>query len=385
LLWLFGPLLNPFINFALIGLAYGLPNLLKLTNMTEVLLAALPIIIIVSVLFVYFQRQFKRLQQQQKDQQEPVIKMVTDWNQQTFSQLTQLRQEMQNRLDQSAKALNEQTGVINQQMLVSNKTISERLDKASEVIGGVQKHLGQLSEVSGYIKDLHDTLQAPKLRGNIGEQILTDLIKQHIPQEKFILQHSFKDGLTVDAAIQTAEGIIPVDSKFPMEAFRRYQQSQNEQDRLAAGKEFANAVRKHIRDITGKYIKPDEGTVDFAVMYIPSEPIAYEILVNFPELVEYAQESRITITSPNQFNAFLRVVLIGMEKQQVGQQIKVVLQTLKTIQQEAGKIEETLLLTNKHLTNAKRSSDDALTGFTRLRGKIDNYQVEQPKQATLLD
>lgn len=335
------------------------------------------------LLFFYLSKQLKKLEQ--KDDQEPVLKMVTQWNQQTLSQLDQLRHELQNRLDQSSRALSDQTNVINQQMLTSNKTISERLDKAAEVIGGVQKHLGQLSEVSGYIKDLHDTLQAPKLRGNIGEQILTDLIKQHIPQEKFSLQHSFKDGLTVDAAIQTAEGIIPVDSKFPMEAFRRYQQAENENERQTASKEFINAVRKHIRDITGKYIKPDEGTLDFAVMYIPSEPIAYEILVNFPELVEYARENKVTITSPNQFNAFLRVVLIGMEKQQVGQEIKMVLQALKTIQQEAGKFEETLLLTNKHLTNAKRSSDDAITGFTRLKGKIDNYQVEQPKQATLLD
>jgi len=349
--------------------------------MSDVFFIVLAIIAGFAAVIVLLKRWLVSLNPQQE--QESLLKLITSWNQQTLNSLNQLRQEMQNRLDQNARAVTQQTNTINKQMITSNRDISQRLERAFQVIGGVQKHLGQLSEVSGYIKDLHDTLQAPKLRGNIGEQILTDLIKQHIPQNKFTLQHAFRDGTIVDAAIQTAEGIIPVDSKFPMDAFRRYQQARSPAERETASKEFVNAVRKHIRDITSKYIKPDEGTIDFAVMYIPSEPIAYEILVNFPDLTEYARDNRVTVTSPNQFNALLRVILIGMERQQVNQQIKYVLQTLKTIQKEAGKFEEALMLVNRHVGYAKNASDKAIIDFTRLKGKIDNYQLDNSEQQSL--
>src|SRR3990167_7093859 len=102
-----------------------------------------------------------------------------------------------------------------------SKSFNERLDNAAKVIGDVQKNIGEMSEIGRGMKDLQEFLRSPKLRGNIGEQVLKELLSQMLPKQSFHLQYTFKSGEKVDAAIKTSAGIIPVDSKFPMENFRK--------------------------------------------------------------------------------------------------------------------------------------------------------------------
>lgn len=273
---------------------------------------------------------------------------------------------------------------VQRQLSETERSMNFRLNRAAEVIGEVQKHLGAMSEASSYIKDLHQLLQAPKFRGGFGEQILNDLLKQTFPREKFSLQHAFRSGAIVDALITTAEGSIPIDAKFPMDSFKRYGNATNDEERKLAGKEFVRDCKKHIDDISSKYILPEEGTIDFAVMYIPSEPIAYEIINNFPEILDFAHQKHVSIASPNQFYSFLKVVMIGFEKQQVSSQARQILAHLKAIQRDASLFGEDLRLVNRHLTNAKNASDQATTSFTRLEGKIQGVQLseggEEPKK-----
>ncbi|MCR4263554.1 MAG: DNA recombination protein RmuC, partial [Candidatus Roizmanbacteria bacterium] len=166
-------------------------------------------------------------------------------------------------------------------------SLNARLDKAAEVIGHVQKNIGEMSEIGRGMKEMQDFLRSPKLRGTIGEHILKELLTQLLPKQSFHLQYKFRNGVTVDAAIQTANGIIPIDSKFPLENFRNMSQASTEEEKNRFSKLFATDVRKHIKDISQKYILTQEGTIDYALMYIPSEAVYYEI-VNSISLYEYA-------------------------------------------------------------------------------------------------
>src|SRR3989304_4031006 len=126
----------------------------------------------------------------------------------------------------------------------NTQSLNERLDNAARVIGDVQRNIGEFSEIGRGMKDLQEFLRSPKLRGNIGEQVLKELLGQFLPKESFNLQYAFKSGEKVDAAIKTSAGIIPVDSKFPLENFRKMTASQTEAAKKGAEKDFGRDVKK---------------------------------------------------------------------------------------------------------------------------------------------
>src|SRR3989337_3813522 len=140
----------------------------------------------------------------------------------------------------------------------NTESLNRRLDTAARVIGDVQKNIGEMSEIGRGMKDLQEFLRSPKLRGNIGEQVLKELLGQMLPKQSFHLQYTFKSGVIVDAAIKTTAGIIPVDSKFPMENFRRMTSLSSEPASAKSygqvKKDFERDVNKHIDDIYIKYI-----------------------------------------------------------------------------------------------------------------------------------
>lgn len=254
-----------------------------------------------------------------------------------------------------------------QRLEVQNKSFNERLDHAARVIGDVNKNIGEFSEIGRGMKDLQEFLSSPKLRGNIGEQVLKELLKQFLPNESFVLQHTFKSGEKVDAAIMTSGGIIPIDSKFPLENFRKMQKDP------VYKKTFESDVRKHIDDISKKYILTDEGTIDYALMYIPSEVIYYEI-ANNQDLFDYAQSKRVLPVSPTTFYAYLKAILMSFEGQKIEKQAKEILSSLRAIKKDYGKVEENLGVMQKHLVNATNMMSNVYSSFTNLGNKIDNTQ-----------
>ena len=257
-----------------------------------------------------------------------------------------------------------QTG---QRLEFQNKSFNERLDHATRVIGDVNKNIGEFSEIGRGMKDLQEFLSSPKLRGNIGEQVLKELLKQFLPNESFTLQHTFKSGEKVDAAIMTSGGIIPIDSKFPLENFRKMQKDP------VYKKTFESDVKKHIDDISKKYILTDEGTIDYALMYIPSEVIYYEI-ANNQDLFDYAQTKRVLPVSPTTFYAYLKAILMSFEGQKIEKQAKEILSSLRAIKKDYGKVEENLNVMQKHLVNATNMMRSVYSGYTNLGNKIDNTQ-----------
>jgi len=235
----------------------------------------------------------------------------------------------------------------------------------------IAQELGRVQEIGHTLRDFQDFLKSPKLRGGVGEQVLRDLLEQVLPKNNFQIQYQFREGQMVDAIIKTKQGIIPIDSKFPMESFQKYIQAKAEEkeDYL---KEFIRDIKKHIDDIAKKYILPQEGTLDYAIMYVPAESVFSEITLNEPELLEYAHQKKVILVSPNTFYYFLKIIMMGLEGAQIEEVSKKILEGLKAIQQESMKFGEELSVLTSHVDNAKKSSERVSNRYLRLSGKIDN-------------
>ena len=192
--------------------------------------------------------------------------------------------------DQSLLLMQQQLSALQQRLDAFGQTVAEnlqqstasmntRLDKAAQVVGDLREKVGQIHEVGKAAAELVNILRAPKLRGGMGELFLGDLLAQILPPEHYTLQHRFKSGEAVDAAIQIGHRLVPVDSKFPLENFRRVVEAPTDAERAAARKQFMRDVKKHVDAIATKYILPDEGTYDFALMYVPAENVYYETII----------------------------------------------------------------------------------------------------------
>lgn len=250
----------------------------------------------------------------------------------------------------------------------NSQDLNSRLDNAARVISDVQKNVGEMSEIGRSMKDLQEFLRSPKLRGNIGEQVLKELLSQMLPKNSFNLQYTFKSGEKVDAAIKTASGLIPIDSKFPMENFRKMMA--NNPDAAGAKKDFERDVKKHIESISKKYILTEEGTIDYALMYVPSEAVYYEI-VNNNTLFEYAGKYRVLPVSPTTFYAYMKAILMSFEGSKIDDRAKEILATLKAIKKDYSKVEENLRTLGKHITNANNMMGNVASDFEKLGSKID--------------
>ncbi len=288
-------------------------------------------------------------------------------------QLTEMREAQAG--DKSMLMLNQNIQGMQGRIDATTKAINERLDMASRVISGVSKELGSVQEMGRSMKELQDFLRSPKLRGNIGEQILRDLLEQYFAREQFDIQHRFRDGQVVDAILKTDKGIIPIDAKFPMENIQKMLTAEGDDDRALFQREFIKDVKKHMTDISKKYILPSEGTVDFAVMYVPSETVYYELVRSPEDINAFGYEKRVFPVSPNSFYYFLKVLLIGMEGKRVEEASRRILEILRALQTDAVRFGDTLGVLTTHVTNAKAAVDRVNTEYAKLSGKIEDVRL----------
>lgn len=340
---------------------------------------SLPILLIVillcfGILFFFINKKLNALQKPQNDQ------AMIEW-----------LKTMQQSLEVTNRTLNESMQANSTHMVrtlqENSKQLNDRLDKASAVMKEVGVEVGQMSEIGRSMRELQDFLKSPKLRGNIGEQVLKDLITQIFPKNSFHLQYQFKTGDKVDAAIQTDAGILPIDSKFPMENFQKYSKAETENEKEQYKKEFGRDVKKHIDAIARKYILPDEGTMDFALMYVPSESVFYE-LVNMEQIIDYARTQRIYIVSPSTLYAHLQTILLSFEGKKIEQQSKEVFRILRALQIDYEKVNESLDTLGKHIGNASNQYSNVNKGFNTLGQKLSSVkhiQAEVQKEVSKLD
>lgn len=244
------------------------------------------------------------------------------------------------------------------------------------------QELGRVQEIGHTLRDFQDFLKSPKFRGGVGEQVLKDLLAEVLPKNNFQAPYQFQEGQIVDAIVKTKQGLIPIDSKFPMESFQRYAKAKVEA-KANYLKEFIRDIKKHIDDISRKYILPQEGTLDYAIMYVPAESVFSEITTNQPELLEYAHAKKVILVSPNTFYYFLKIIMMGLEGAKIEEASKKILEGLKAIQQESVKFGEELSVLTGHIDDAKKASERVANRYLRLSGRIDHLglleEEEKPK------
>ncbi|MFH1602046.1 MAG: DNA recombination protein RmuC [Candidatus Shapirobacteria bacterium] len=331
----------------------------------------IPVIIVVISLVgvgIYIERKFKNLSSQVKPDEtliEWLKSQQQDW------------QKSQQDFNQTLRSTNQN---IQQVLTASTQSLNKRLDNAAQYMSQVAKEVGQMSEIGRSMKQLQEFLQSPKLRGNIGEEVLKDLIGQMFPKNSFHLQYQFKTGDKVDAALNTEAGILPIDSKFPMENFRKSTSAENKIERAKFKKIFASDVKKHIKAVAKKYVLPEEGTLDFALMYVPSEAVYYEV-VNEPEIIEFARKLRIYIVSPSTLYAVLQTILLSFEGKRIEQEARQVFRLLRAIQQDYQKTETEMSVLGKHIGNAYSKMNEVFQRFSLLGQKISSAtQLPQTKE-----
>ncbi|OGG04970.1 hypothetical protein A2Z33_06795 [Candidatus Gottesmanbacteria bacterium RBG_16_52_11] len=277
-------------------------------------------------------------------------------------------------------AMRGSTADVAQALSANTKQLNLRLDAAAHVIGDLKKNLGEMSEVGRGIKSLQEFLQSPKLRGNIGEQVLSDMIGQAFPKNSFHLQYQFKSGVKVDAVLKTDAGLLCIDAKFPMENFTLMHNGQTDTVRSTAKRGFISDVKKHVSDISRKYILPEEGTMDFALMYIPSEAVYYEIAM-LTELLDYARKLRVYPVSPNTLYAHLQVLLLSYQGKELELKSREVFRLLRAIHRDYTKVEENLSVLGKHVTNAFNTMSTVTQSYTLLGQKLEKTHTFSSDEA----
>ncbi len=279
---------------------------------------------------------------------------------------------------------------INQRLDAVQASVGQSLTATTETIGKIGLQLGGLNEAAKHIlevgKDvssLKDVLQPPKLRGGFGELLLEQLVKQVLADGQYSTQHRFRNNTVVDLVIESPDGLVPVDSKFPIESFRRILLAETDEDRTRARRAFVRDVKLRIDEVA-KYIRPDDGTLDFALMYVPAENIFYETIAGAGDesAMTYALERNVHLCSPNTFHAFLQVVLRGFNGLKVQDDAKEIMARLALFRREFAKFNEEFRVLGNHLNHAKNKHDELKNSSDRL---ADRLEIEVPVQQPLLE
>jgi DNA recombination protein RmuC len=276
--------------------------------------------------------------------------------------------------------VNQRLDAMSQSLQTANSAISSSLGNATNIFGTVQESLGRLSvsnqqimEISKDIASLQELLRSPKLRGQIGEIFLENLLAQVLPKEYFSMQYRFRTGEAVDAVIRLAGRLVPVDAKFSLENFQKMSNTEDEAAKNAARKRFIQDIKNRIDEIASKYILPQENTYDFALMYIPAENVYYEIIIK-EELFPYCLEKKVIPVSPNTFYAYLQVICLGLKGLRIEENAKYILKNLSTLSNEINKFREDFELLGKHVANAHSKYEDSQKRLDRFSDKLTSIQ-----------
>jgi DNA recombination protein RmuC len=282
---------------------------------------------------------------------------------------------------ESATALSDRVALT---LTETNRTVGDRLDATTKVIGDVRHQLGKLEQSSREMLDLghdiarlEDILQPPKLRGALGELFLHELLAQILPSNHYKLQYTFKGGQIVDAVVILRSGMVPIDAKFPLESFRRILAAEDEDARKQAKRSFLRDIKGHIDAIASKYIRLDENTFDFALMYVPAENVYYETIIKDDAfggdaaLFAYALKKRVIPVSPNSFYAYLQTIILGLRGMRVEERSREIIDTLGRLQKEFDLFADAFRLVGQHLDNSVKKFGEAQKRFGKVESKVE--------------
>jgi DNA recombination protein RmuC len=277
--------------------------------------------------------------------------------------------ELQRRVDALVSQLPQSVADGTAQQARSLADVREQMVRLSEAAA-------RLETIGASVAAVEELLQVPQLRGTLGEVWLEELLRQVFPEGLYQTQYAFRSGERVDAVLRVGPRLVPIDAKFPLEACRRMLAAEgNAADRERRA--FRRSLRERVDEIADKYIRPAEGTFEFALMYIPAENVYYEAVVRGEEVerdesvIGYALGRRVIPVSPNTLYAYLAAVLHGLRGLEVEERAREILAALGEVEQEVERIERAVEVGGKHFENASRQFDDAGYHLTRLRQQLE--------------
>jgi DNA recombination protein RmuC len=275
-----------------------------------------------------------------------------------------------------AQSLQTGQAAVTQSLQFSQETLS----KLHNQIGQIQTASVQMQKVGEEVRRLQDILSSPKLRGQMGELSLQNLLSMILPKDSYELQYSFKDGRIVDALVKMAGYSVPIDAKFPLPAFERLMQAQSDDEKIKQRKQFQKDVVTHIDKIASSYIRPAEGTLDFAMMYIPAENVYYETVVKHDgetqDVMKYCLDKKVVPVSPNLLYAYLMTVVMGLQGMQIEKQAAEIRQNLKKLNADFAAFGACWEVLGRHLRNAGNQYEEGNQKLTRFGMQLTNIQSE---------
>ncbi|MFH1546902.1 MAG: DNA recombination protein RmuC [bacterium] len=301
----------------------------------------------------------------------------------------QLTEQMRETNDSIQKQYGSNTKMIQQLGTDTTKTIQEVTEKLTKLDDTNKR----VVEFATQLQSLENILKNPKHRGILGEYFLEDLLSKVMPQGTYKMQYKFKDGEIVDAALVVKDRIIPIDAKFSLEKYNQIQEENDKIRRVQLEKEFKMDLKNRI-DETAKYIRPEENTTDFAIMFIPAEGIFYNLLVfkvgasnvNSEDLINYAFTKKVIIVSPNTFFAYLQTILQALNALKIEQSVKEVMKNIVRLGKHLKSYQENFEKVGNHLSTTVGAYNNASKEFRKVDKDVLKISgVEMDSQQNLLD
>jgi DNA recombination protein RmuC len=304
--------------------------------------------------------------------------------------------ELSNRLDHINRQVTEQLNQGTNVMTANTDTFNQKVAAVQTTFAGLQKQVGemteqarQLSELSRAVTAIEHVLRAPKLRGNFGEEQLESLLSLVFSRQQYALQHRFSTGEVTDAILFLPLGNVAVDAKFPLENFRRFAESTSEEDKKCARRDFLRDVRKRVDEIAARYIRPAEGTLPFALMYVPAENVYYEAVIRNEEdpfqLYRYCLDKRVVPVSPNSFYAYLQTIMVGLKGMQVSQRAETIVREIESLRIELEKFGKAYETVGQHIRNATSKLEEGSRLLNKVELRVEGLAGNGVEQQTLFE
>jgi DNA recombination protein RmuC len=304
----------------------------------------------------------------------------------TAAQISQLAQSLTVQLGQVTQQV--QSGMASAGTIASSaqKAVSERLEASTQMLASLHQQIGEMQqaghELSIAAKQIEDVLGGAKTRGTLGEVALDRILADTLPRASYETQFRFSTGEIVDAVVRLSDKLLPIDSKFPLDGYRRLL-DQGEEYR----KDFSQAVRLHADSIGKKYILPAEETLDIALMFVPSEGVYYELLRSVDAkgtpLDEYCRTRCVVPVSPSTLFAHLKIIFLGLRGIQIEENAKRLLASLSGLKKQVDNFGEVYERLGTHLRNAQQSYADADRKLDRARASLEELAQGAPAEKVL--
>jgi DNA recombination protein RmuC len=263
----------------------------------------------------------------------------------------------------------------------SQQNISQTLLQLHRQIVELQTQSNQVLNLNTDIRRLNDILSSPKLRGQLGEWSLENLLASVLPKDTYTLQHHFKDGKIVDALVQLPQFSVPIDAKFPLPGFEAILKCTSDSELPRLQRQFQKDVTAHIDKIAAQYIRPAEGTLDFALMYIPAENVYYETIIKHDgsgeSIADYALSKKVVPVSPNVLYAYLMTVAMGLHGLQIEKQAAQIRENLKRLENNFNSFSADFKTLGSHIRNTAGKYDEADKKLSRFDSELHQITVEE--------